>query len=69
MRSAFKPRRCEKDDHYVLNGEKVWISLADVADNFLVIAWTDQEKKRARDHRGLSCFIVERASRASPVGP
>ncbi len=49
-----------KGDHYVLNGEKVWISLADVADNFLVIAWTDLEKKRERDHSGLSCFIVER---------
>lgn len=48
-------------DHYVLNGEKTWISLADVADNFLVIAWTDQEKKKARDHSGLSAFIVERA--------
>jgi len=47
-------------DHYVLNGEKMWISLADVADNFLVFAWTDQEKKKARDHNGLSAFIVER---------
>jgi glutaryl-CoA dehydrogenase (non-decarboxylating) len=50
-----------KDGYYVLNGEKVWISLADVADHFLVIAWTDQEKKKARDHSGLSAFIVERA--------
>jgi glutaryl-CoA dehydrogenase (non-decarboxylating) len=50
-----------KDGYYVLNGEKVWISLADVADNFLVIAWTDQEKKKRRDHSGLSAFIVERA--------
>jgi glutaryl-CoA dehydrogenase (non-decarboxylating) len=48
-------------DHYVLNGEKTWISLADVADHFLVIAWTDQDKKKARDHSGLSAFIVERA--------
>jgi glutaryl-CoA dehydrogenase (non-decarboxylating) len=32
-----------------------------VADHFLVIAWTDQEKKRSRDHSGLSAFIVERA--------
>src|SRR6266545_3777095 len=30
-----------KGDRYVLNGEKYWISLADVADHFLVIAWTD----------------------------
>ena len=51
----------KKGDRYVLNGEKVWISLADVADNFLVIAWTDQEKKKNRDHSGLSAFIVERA--------
>jgi glutaryl-CoA dehydrogenase (non-decarboxylating) len=50
-----------KDGYYVLNGEKVWISLADVADHFLVIAWTDQEKKKKRDHSGLSAFIVERA--------
>jgi len=26
-----------------------------------VIAWTDQEKKKARDHSGLSAFIVERS--------
>ncbi len=50
-----------KGDRYVLNGEKVWISLADVADHFLVIGWTDLEKKKQRDHSGLSAFIVERA--------
>jgi glutaryl-CoA dehydrogenase (non-decarboxylating) len=50
-----------RGDCYVLNGEKVWISLADVADNFLVIAWTDLDKKKKRDHSGLSAFIVERA--------
>jgi len=47
-------------DRWVLNGEKMWISLADVADHFLVIAWTDMEKKRTRDHGGMSAFIVER---------
>src|SRR6185436_16324185 len=35
----------KKGDRYVLNGEKSWISLADVADNFLVFGWTDLEKK------------------------
>ena len=44
-------------DHYILNGEKTWISLADVADNFLVFAKTDPSEK----HRGISCFIVERS--------
>ncbi len=53
----------KKGDRYLLNGEKIWISLADVADNFLVIAWTDLEKKKNRDHSGLSAFIVERGFR------
>jgi glutaryl-CoA dehydrogenase (non-decarboxylating) len=47
-------------DDYILNGEKMWISLADIADYFLVFAWTDLAKKKARDHSGLSAFIVER---------
>ena len=51
----------KKGDMYILNGEKMWISLADVADQFLVFAWTDLEKKKNRDHSGLSAFIVERA--------
>ncbi|HVN79995.1 MAG TPA: acyl-CoA dehydrogenase family protein, partial [Terriglobia bacterium] len=50
-----------KGEEYVLNGEKIWISLADVADHFLVVGWTDMEKKRKRDHTGLSAFIVERS--------
>src|SRR5213593_3511250 len=47
-------------DDWILNGEKMWISLADVADHFLFFCWTDQEKQKKRDHSGLSCFIVER---------
>jgi glutaryl-CoA dehydrogenase (non-decarboxylating) len=47
-------------DDWILNGEKMWISLADVADNFLFFCWTDPEKQKNRDHSGLSCFIVER---------
>ena len=47
-------------DEWVLNGEKMWISLADVADHFLFFCWTDLEKQKVRDHNGMSCFIVER---------
>src|SRR5687768_14586715 len=47
-------------DDWILNGEKMWISLADVADHFLFFCWTDQEKQKVRDHSGMSCFIVER---------
>lgn len=48
-------------DEWILNGEKMWISLADVADHFLFFCWTDTEKQKARDHSGMSCFIVERS--------
>ncbi|HEX8939288.1 MAG TPA: acyl-CoA dehydrogenase family protein [Candidatus Limnocylindrales bacterium] len=41
---------------YVLNGSKIWISLADVADHFLVFATVDRAKK----HRGITAFVVER---------
>lgn len=47
-------------DHFVLNGEKMWISLADVADTFTVYAWTDRDKKAKRDHTGISALMVER---------
>jgi len=50
-----------KGNKYILNGEKMWISLAHVADNFLIFAWTDLEKKNQRDHRGITTFIVERS--------
>jgi glutaryl-CoA dehydrogenase (non-decarboxylating) len=43
-------------DSYVLNGAKMWISLADVADHFLVFATLD----RAQKHRAITAFIVER---------
>ena len=51
----------EKGGKYILNGEKMWISLADIADHFLVFAWSDLEKKKNRDHTGISAFFVERS--------
>ena len=36
-----------KGDRYCLTGEKIWISLADVADHFLVFAWTDHGEEEA----------------------
>src|SRR6058998_68828 len=55
-------------DEYVLNGEKMWISLADTADNFLFFCWTDEDKRRKRDHSGMSCFIVERGMKGFTSG-
>ena len=46
-----------RGDRYVLNGQKIWISLADIADHFLVFATLD----RSKGHRAITAFIVERA--------
>ncbi len=59
----------KRGDRWVITGEKTWISLADVADNFLVFAWTDVTKKRQRDPSGISAFIVERTFKGFSSGP
>lgn len=54
--AAIQTTAVREGDHYVLNGQKTWISLCDIADHFIVFAYTDKGKK----HRGISAFIVER---------
>jgi len=44
-------------DRYILNGQKTWISYANVADNLLVFAKTDTEA----GHRGISAFLLDRS--------
>jgi len=54
--AAMETKATKDGDYYILHGSKYWISLADVADQFLVFAKTDTSKK----HYGISAFIVER---------
>lgn len=54
--AALQSTAVRDGDYYILNGQKTWISLCDVADHFLVFAYTDKSKK----HQGISAFIVER---------
>src|SRR5690625_550435 len=54
--AAMQSTAVKDGDHYVLNGQKTWISLSDLADTFIVFAYTDKSKK----HHGISAFIVER---------
>jgi glutaryl-CoA dehydrogenase (non-decarboxylating) len=65
---AIQSVAAKRGDRYLLTGEKMWISLADIADNFLVFAWTDLEKKKQRDPAGLSAFIVERGFKGFSSG-
>lgn len=54
--AAMTTTATKKNGNYILNGEKTWISLAEVADNHLIFAYTDKSKK----HHGISAFIVEK---------
>ncbi|MCB9795674.1 MAG: acyl-CoA dehydrogenase family protein [Alphaproteobacteria bacterium] len=53
---GLKTTAVRKGDTYVLNGSKMWITNAGVANWFFVVALTDPEKK-ARG--GMTAFIVE----------
>lgn len=55
-----RTRAVKDGDSYILNGEKTWISLADYADQFLVIAVTDPEAP-SKAH-GMSAFVVDRTT-------
>ena len=75
--SAIRTTATRKNNGYVINGTKLWISNAPIADSGLVYAYTDRSQK----HRGLSAFystfnqpgLTRRAletmgAHASPIG-
>jgi alkylation response protein AidB-like acyl-CoA dehydrogenase len=55
----------DKGDYYLLNGTKNWITNANSASTYLVIAQTYPEKK----HKGINAFIVEKDSPGITLGP
>ena len=52
--AAIRTTATRKNNGYVINGTKLWISNAPVADEGLVYAYTDRSQK----HRGLSAFYA-----------
>ncbi|XP_067996560.1 short/branched chain specific acyl-CoA dehydrogenase, mitochondrial isoform X4 [Melanerpes formicivorus] len=61
---ALKTRAEKKGDYYVINGSKMWISLAEHAGVFFVMANTDP----SLGYRGITCFIVDRNTEGLQVG-
>ena len=55
----------EKEDHYLLNGTKNWITSANYGSIYLVVAQTHPEKA----HHGINVFIVEKDSPGISLGP
>lgn len=63
---AIKSTATKKGDKWVLNGQKVFITAAHVADYIMTIAITDPKAKR---HKGLSIFIVDAKSPGIEIRP
>ncbi len=61
---AMATRATAEDDHYVLNGRKLWITNAAEARLFLVFANVNPEA----GYRGITCFLVERGFAGFQVG-
>ena len=62
--AALRTRAVRKGDRYVLNGEKIYITNAGLAQVFTVMAVTDP----AKGIKGISAFIVERGSPGFEIG-
>lgn len=61
---SMRLRAERRDDSYVLNGSKMWITNATVGDVFVVYAKTDADA----GSRGISAFIVERDFSGFSIG-
>ncbi|MEM7268445.1 MAG: acyl-CoA dehydrogenase family protein [Pseudomonadota bacterium] len=59
--------KCEdKGDHYLINGQKIWTSYANLADWIFVLVRTDFE---ARKHEGISFVLVDMAQEGVEARP
>ncbi len=56
--TQLKTRAERRGDHYVLNGAKVWISTAQVADKMLILARTTPLEEVRKPTEGLSLFYT-----------
>ena len=57
--TRLKTRAVRKGDRYLVHGQKIWISTAQVANKILLIARTSDESATARPIDGLSLFFTD----------
>jgi acyl-CoA dehydrogenase len=62
--AGIKTTARKEGDHYILNGNKTFITGATVADFYTVFAYTNPDVK----YKGMSCFIVDRNWEGVSVG-
>lgn len=61
---GLKCRARKEDDHYVLNGTKLWITNANEADIFIVFANMNPDA----GYKGITAFVVERGFEGFSIG-
>lgn len=61
---AMQTRAVDKGDHYLVNGQKLWITNGNEADIFVLFANANPEA----GYRGITAFIVERGFEGFSVG-
>ncbi|XP_062988844.1 short/branched chain specific acyl-CoA dehydrogenase, mitochondrial [Elgaria multicarinata webbii] len=61
---SLKTRAEKQGDNYIINGSKMWISFAEQAGVFLVLA----NANPSAGYKGITCFIVDRSTEGLHVG-
>jgi alkylation response protein AidB-like acyl-CoA dehydrogenase len=64
--ASLRTRAVAGDDHFLVNGQKVWTSGAHFAHQIILLARTDPDAPR---HQGISCFLVDMATPGITVRP
>jgi alkylation response protein AidB-like acyl-CoA dehydrogenase len=64
--AALQTRAVKDGDHWVISGQKVWTSLAHMADRMMLLARTDPD---ARKHKGISYFLLDMHAPGVTVKP
>jgi alkylation response protein AidB-like acyl-CoA dehydrogenase len=64
--ASLQTRAVKDGEYYVINGQKVWTSLAHIADWMMLLARTDPDAPR---HKGITYFLLDMRSPGVTVKP